>query len=300
MWFVSGEIHGADQNVRYKNYAMAVSVAKRLRNGLVKDEAGVVIFPKIAKTTPRWIQNPRRWNEDVRIVKTLPGINNEDDYRLAKRANYLTFADLLLDVASAVWIEHNGQIPANYWIRHKINADGYRDVNDNRLDNLEMTLARNYYDHHLERNEMPRGLKDLSMNKLREWFHYDEDTGVLFSRIPYLSIYGVRDETNKRPVAREGRSGTLYDIATACYRFLTGPVPPLWYVGFADLNPNNLCIDNLVLFPCDYGEEALRRDYGAIEDKVTLKSLGLEVMTWPLSVPGDKLSKTTVLRILTV
>jgi hypothetical protein len=299
MYFVTGEIHGGEQNVRYKSYAVAVGVAKKLRNGVVKDEDGLIVFPTAPKTTPRWIQNPRYWTEEVRIVKTLPGVVDEEDYRESKRATYLTYTDLLLDVASAIWTEHNGQIPANYWVRHKVGPQGFRDVNDNRLCNLELTLARNFYDYRLPVNAMPGGLTPLSLTKFNEWFHYDEETGVLFSRRPYISVYGVRDMTNKRPVVRERSGGYYYDIATTCYISVNGRVPPLMYVGFIDLNPNNLALSNLGLFHCDYSVDCLKRDYEVRGDSdVFLKVLNIKVTTWPLSVPGAKLSHIGVVKLL--
>jgi hypothetical protein len=145
---------------------------------------------------------------------------------------------------------------------------------------------------------MPKGAIPLPQTKLREWFHYDEETGVLFARKPYISVYGVRDASNRRPVVRVKGGGCYYDIATSCYIYMHGPLPPLVYVGFKNMDPNNLSIDNLGLFPCDYGVVELRRDYEFKEGEIWLKAMGLKVPRGTLTVPGARLSQTVARALL--
>ncbi len=295
MYFVKGDINGAEQRLRYAAYNTAVSVAKRLRNGEVTDESGEVVWPKKDKVlTPRWVKNPRYWNEDVTISHSVQGITNEDDYRESVRALYVTMKGVSMDLASVVWVQNKGQLPPNYWVRHKD-----RDVTNNALENLELVLSRDYYDYRIPANLPPFSLPPMSQKKFREWFDYDEDTGVLFIKRPYISLYGVKDASGTRPMARERGDGRGYDIATNCYLAANGSIPSFRYVGFKDLSPNNLKASNLVLCKRPYNEDNFRNDYELQKDGyVHLKQFNVKVMTWPLVVPGSRLTKTFAKEVL--
>jgi hypothetical protein len=280
-------------DARFTNKTEVINIARSLK-GTVTNAKGEIVYPfSIPECkTPRWVINPRIKREPTTIISTIRGMNEPTNYKQSPRAQVIYEDGTKQDLASQIWNMEVGNIPLSYYVRHK----NY-DVNDNRLSNLELAMVGCVYP--IETINEFRPMRLMRLKKFNEVCVYHH-SGIVHVIKGNIDLRGSNDPFYPRPVIKEREKlNVFYDLASMCWmQAFERDVPSFFFIGFRDLNPNNLSLDNLELTPRPYSEEQFREEYTIHEGHVVFKKW-MNKVTFPLKLPSCiSLNKTKAISIL--